>query len=178
MESNLNKKSLDTLCAALAYATGVEAPEKSAAPSPELCAYVDEQFGGKKADRLFMYNPDAIAQWIYEKYPQLCKEATALTDIKLPFQTTAPPKRHLGPSLEKDGKTREKGRQRLGQARRLRPQVVLIRGRPQPRRGPRAAQPRRPQSPSQNKSPSCECGGAYSRRPRAGAQKIKVDDLF
>jgi len=90
MESNLNKNSLDTLCAALAYATGVEAPEKSAAPSPELCAYVDEQFGGKKADRLFMYNPDAIAQWIYEKYPQLCKEATALTDIKLPFQTVMP----------------------------------------------------------------------------------------
>ena len=90
MGTNLNEQSLDTLCAALAYAMGIEAPEQAAAPSKELCAYVDEKFGGKKADRILMYNPDAVAQWIYEKYPQLCKEATALTEIQLPFQTVMP----------------------------------------------------------------------------------------
>ena len=90
MESNLNKQSLDTLCAALTYAMGIEAPACAAEPSKELCAYVDEKFGGKKADRIFMYNPDAIAQWIYEKYPQLCQEADTNTEIKLPFCTVMP----------------------------------------------------------------------------------------
>ena len=64
-----NEHSLDTLCAALAYAMGVDAPENAAAASPALCAYIDEKLDGIKADRIFMYNPDAVAQWIYEKYP-------------------------------------------------------------------------------------------------------------
>ena len=85
-----NEKSLDTLCAALAYAMGIEAPSEAAAPSPELCEYVDKAFGGKKADRIVMYNPDAIAQWIYEKYPILVGEVKAECEIELPFCTVMP----------------------------------------------------------------------------------------
>ena len=65
----LNHLSLDTLCAALSYAMGIGAPSCAAEANPTLCRYVDEAFRGEKADRVFMYNPDAIAQWIYEKYP-------------------------------------------------------------------------------------------------------------
>ena len=85
-----NKNSLDTLCAALAYAIGIEAPEKAAAPNPDLVAYIDEIFGGEKADRIFMYNPDAIGEWIYRKYSHFCKEATACTDFELPLATVMP----------------------------------------------------------------------------------------
>ena len=28
------------------------------------------KFDGEKADRIVMYNPDAIAQWVYKKYPE------------------------------------------------------------------------------------------------------------
>ena len=85
-----NSVSLDTLCAALCYSMGVDAPEKAAEKNTSLCEYVDKAFEGKKADRLFMYNPDAVAQWIYEKYPFLTKEATALTELKLPMCTVMP----------------------------------------------------------------------------------------
>ena len=51
-----NEKSLDTLCAALSYAAGVDAPEKAAPADERLTAYVDEKLGGKKADRIFMYH--------------------------------------------------------------------------------------------------------------------------
>ena len=85
-----NTHSLDTLCAALAYAMGVEAPRCAAAPTQSLCEFVDQKLGGKKADRLFMYNPDAIAQWIYEKYPQLMKEAIKRTELAVPFCTVMP----------------------------------------------------------------------------------------
>ena len=57
-----NERSLDTLCAALCYAMGIEAPAQAAAPSAELCAYVDEKLAGRKADRIVMFNPDAVAQ--------------------------------------------------------------------------------------------------------------------
>lgn len=85
-----NSVSLDTLCSALCYSMGVEKPEKAAEKNEELSTYVDKAFGVKKADRLFMYNPDVIAQWVYEKYPDLLKEVTARTDLKIPFCAVMP----------------------------------------------------------------------------------------
>lgn len=86
----INQNSLDSLCAALSYAMGIEPPECAAAPNTYLCEYINEKLGNKKADRIFMYNPDAIAQWIYEKYPQMFAEAKAKTDIDVPFCTVMP----------------------------------------------------------------------------------------
>lgn len=86
----INERSLDTLCAALAYAMGIEPPKKAAPASPELCEYVDRVFDGKKADRILMYNPDAIAQWVYEKYPNLVAEVKRYGELELPFRTVMP----------------------------------------------------------------------------------------
>lgn len=86
----MNEQSLDTLCASLAYALGIEAPERAASPSQKLNAYVDESFNQKKADRIFMYNPDAIAEWIYRKYPALLVEAVKRTELEVPFCTVMP----------------------------------------------------------------------------------------
>jgi hypothetical protein len=85
-----NEISLDRLCAALCYAMGIDAPEFAAKADERLTAYVDEKFGGEKADRIFMYNPDAIAQWIYEKYPQLFVEMDNRTELSLPYKTVMP----------------------------------------------------------------------------------------
>lgn len=85
-----NPNSLDSLCAALSYAMGIEAPKQAAEPNADLCAYLDRTLDGKKADRVFMYNPDAIAQWIYEKYAPMFAEADKRTDIKVPFSVVMP----------------------------------------------------------------------------------------
>ena len=90
MSNEINPQSLESVCAALAYALGIEPPEHAAAPAPELVAYIDEAFGGGKADRLVMYNPDAVAQWIYEKYPQLFTEAKSHADLELPLHCMMP----------------------------------------------------------------------------------------
>ena len=87
----LNKTSLDTLCSALTYVMGIPAPEKSnPEKNEELCAYADKMLNGKKADRIFMFNPDAIAQWIYEKYPDLFAQTANYKDIEIPFRTVMP----------------------------------------------------------------------------------------
>ena len=85
-----NPVSLDTLCGALAYTIGIDAPAQAASANEALCEYVDKMFEDRKADRIFMYNPDAIAQWIYEKYPNLLKEPIAMTELALPFCTVMP----------------------------------------------------------------------------------------
>ncbi len=90
MNQEWNENSLDTLCAGLCYAIGIEAPKYAAAANGTLTEFVDSAFGGEKADRVFMYNPDAVAQWVYEKYPQLMKEAIARTELAGPFCAVMP----------------------------------------------------------------------------------------
>lgn len=85
-----NKISLDTLCASLCVIAGADAPKQSAAPCKELTEYAKKTFNGKKADRIFMYNPDAIAEWIYRKYPHFMREVTDRTGIQIPFCTVMP----------------------------------------------------------------------------------------
>lgn len=92
MNNQLNEMKLEGLTAALAYAMGIEPPKYAEAANEELTAYVDRCLAGEKADRVFMYNTDAIAQWLYEKYPQFTIGARMRTDVELPFCTVDPPK--------------------------------------------------------------------------------------
>ena len=86
----MNPISLDTLCAALCYAAGIEAPANAAAANPALCAYLDEKDAAGKCDRIFMYNPDAVAHWISDKYPDFIAEVKARAPFALPLQCVMP----------------------------------------------------------------------------------------
>lgn len=85
-----NPVSLDTLCAALAAAMGIDAPAQAAPANEALTAYVDAAFGGARADRIFMYNPDAVAEWIWRKYPNFCRELPRCSELELPMCTVMP----------------------------------------------------------------------------------------
>lgn len=87
---SFNANSLDTLCSALAYAMDINAPEKANAASNELKDFIDKSFSGNKADRVFMYNPDAIAQWIYEKYADYFIDVRKNAPLELPFCSVMP----------------------------------------------------------------------------------------
>jgi len=87
----MERVSLDTICATLTYAMGIEPPKMAAAPSNAFVEYVDQAFGGEKADRILMYNPDAIAQWVYEKHPYFTEEVVSRTDFEIPLRSVYPP---------------------------------------------------------------------------------------
>ena len=89
-EMTQNATSLDTICAALAYAMGIEAPAHAADKNNDLCSYIDEIFGGEKADRIVMYNPDAIAEWIYRKYPYYFNAVSSRIDKEIPLASVMP----------------------------------------------------------------------------------------
>jgi len=89
-EPKFNSDSLDTVCAALAYAMGIEQPYHSAEKNAELSNYIDKVFVGEKADRVVMYNPDAIAQWIYQKYPDYFVNVAKNTDKEIYLSTVMP----------------------------------------------------------------------------------------
>jgi len=85
-----NVNSLDTVCGALAYAMGIAPPKHAAPANYELTNYIDKVFDGQKADRIVMYNPDAVAQWIYAKYPHFFNDVRKHTDLEVPLATVMP----------------------------------------------------------------------------------------
>ena len=87
----MERHSLDTLAAAWAEILGVEAPQYAAKANPYLVDFVKTAFGGKNADRVVIYNPDAVGQWICEKYPEYVLEVTNGTDLALPLESPMPP---------------------------------------------------------------------------------------
>lgn len=89
-EKKRNSDSLDTICASLAYAMGIDPPEFAAQKNWELTNYIDKVFDGKKADRVVMYNPDAIAQWIYEKYSHFFQDVKEHSGIEIPLACVMP----------------------------------------------------------------------------------------
>lgn len=87
-----NQNSLTTICAALCYSMGVEPPKEADKPNADLVNYIERKLHGKKVDRVFMYNPDAIAQWVYKKYPQLFEQVTEKAELEVPLCSVVPPK--------------------------------------------------------------------------------------
>ena len=86
----MNTNSLDTLCAALCYAAGIEAPAQAAAANPDLCTYLDQMNAAGKCDRIFMYNPDAVAHWVSDKYPDFIAEVKNCAPYELPLRSVMP----------------------------------------------------------------------------------------
>lgn len=81
---------LESLCAALAESLGAERPKQAAFANEILAKFVADKTNGKGVDRIFMYNPDAIATWIYEKYGERMASVTNACDIEIPFRTVMP----------------------------------------------------------------------------------------
>lgn len=86
----MNRESLTTICPALCSILGVEKPEFADKPNEYLLDYAREAFHGEKADRLLIMNPDAISQWVMEKYPEFVAEVDEVTELKLPIRTMSP----------------------------------------------------------------------------------------
>ena len=58
--------------------------------NPVVTALAEKKLGGKKTDRTVIYNPDAVAHWLFEKYPQLFAEAVSHADVQLPLHCMMP----------------------------------------------------------------------------------------
>lgn len=64
---------------------GTDSHAAAAEPIAQVLEQADKKFGEKGCDRVFMYNPDAIGQWLYEKYHEYFEELEADADLSLPM---------------------------------------------------------------------------------------------
>lgn len=80
------------LCAALCETAGVTPPEQAAPASASLLGELRERYGDFTADRLMIYNPDAIGDWVMDKYADKLTKSFDYAPVRHRFRTVFPPK--------------------------------------------------------------------------------------
>ena len=73
MSTLYNSLPITSCCRTVCDIMGVACGEQPAAASEAVKALCEKAFAGRKADRALLYNPDAIALWLYA-YPVTCQK--------------------------------------------------------------------------------------------------------
>jgi len=84
-----NSNSLTRFCATICKAIGIDSP---ACAEPAI-DWVSEALGDlckEGFDRVLIHNPDAVGQFLYEKYPDAFEPVLKHTHITVPFKTVMP----------------------------------------------------------------------------------------
>jgi hypothetical protein len=84
-----NATSLTRFAATIAAAFDIEPPKLADKRLDEVCDKIRELAGGP-IDRVVIYNPDAVAQWLTEKHADMFQPVLEHTQIKLPMATMMP----------------------------------------------------------------------------------------
>jgi len=69
---------------------GIQSSGNTASPNPLVAALAVGKLGEKKTDRTVIYNPDAVALWLYQKYTEMFTEAALHSDLALPMLSVMP----------------------------------------------------------------------------------------
>lgn len=69
---------------------GISAPSCAELSISVVSDSAKAAFRGGKADRVFIYNPDAVALWLFQKYTALFEDAFLHSDIQVPLLSVMP----------------------------------------------------------------------------------------
>jgi predicted AlkP superfamily pyrophosphatase or phosphodiesterase len=69
---------------------GIDAPKQAEPLIEIICNSAKMYFNSKKVDRVFIYNPDAIALWLFQKYTALFEKAIMSSSIQVPLLSIMP----------------------------------------------------------------------------------------
>lgn len=87
---SLNQMSLTGIASSLAKAMGITPPQQSEASNEALDQLIAHVLGNQKIDRVLMYNPDAVALWLYQKYTSFYLPMLNKIRLALPLQSVMP----------------------------------------------------------------------------------------
>ena len=90
MADQLNSFSITGVAASLAAAMGIEAPAQANPTIDQIVNLVKNGIDGGRVDRVFMYNPDAVAMWLYQKYTAWFDGVHRHTQLSVPLRTVMP----------------------------------------------------------------------------------------
>lgn len=88
-QQSLNSLCITQVAATICEVLGIPSPLE-AAPALPIVKTVANQTFSNGADRVFIYNPDAIALWLYQKYTPLFHDVMKHTQLALPLLSVMP----------------------------------------------------------------------------------------
>ncbi|HHW31976.1 MAG TPA: hypothetical protein GXX20_09950 [Clostridiaceae bacterium] len=89
-QSILNSLCLTGVSSTISHIFGIDEPIYASNSLKEITQLTDKYFNGEKADRVLIYNPDAIALWLFQKYTEFFGEIFKHTQIGLPVISVMP----------------------------------------------------------------------------------------
>ncbi len=69
---------------------GIDKKDADSLSNPLVNALAAKKLNGKKIDRAVIYNPDAVALWLYKKYTDMFTKAAISSDIAMPMLSVMP----------------------------------------------------------------------------------------
>ena len=91
-DNRLNSTPLTAITGALCHVLQIPQPEYAKCGIAELENYVLTKTGGFPVDKIVLYNPDAVAEWLFLKYPMLLKSFNENSELVLPMLSMVPSK--------------------------------------------------------------------------------------
>ena len=90
MDGIYNSLPITGVARAITDIAGISAPTE-AGPALDIArSRAKIKFEDNKTDRVFIYNPDAVALWLFQKYTTLFEDAVVSSDIQLPMLSVMP----------------------------------------------------------------------------------------
>ena len=90
MSTLYNSLPITSCCRTVCEVMGVPCGEEAAPVNQAVKALCDKAFSGRKADRALLYNPDAIALWLYQNYTHLFTTAMVSSQLAIPMLSVMP----------------------------------------------------------------------------------------
>lgn len=84
-----NTVSMTRFAASVAECIGIPAPAEAAAPFPFAKTLLQET-GLQRAEKLLIYNPDAVGLWLWQKYTTWFAPVLRHTQLAVPICTVLP----------------------------------------------------------------------------------------
>ncbi len=69
---------------------GIDTSQAAEKPDPLVMALAERKLGEEKTDRAVLYNPDAVALWLYQKYTGMFADAAVRSDLAVPKLSVMP----------------------------------------------------------------------------------------
>ena len=89
---SFHKISITKITKSLCNAMNIEAPKHAEKSITKLDEYVSYKTNKKGVDKIVIYNPDAIASFLVDKYPHLFTNFSENSEMVLPMLSVVPPK--------------------------------------------------------------------------------------
>lgn len=90
MSENFNSICLTSVTSTVCNLFGIDTPETTEKPNPLITELAKSRLGNKKIDRAVLYNPDAVALWLYQKYTSMFTTAAVGSDLAVPILSVMP----------------------------------------------------------------------------------------